>query len=66
METAQDALNGFRLIVLNKMGRKPDGGKDVFIEEFGKPAAVVSETLGPQQLNFTQRCIEYLHVKDDR
>ncbi len=53
MKASEDALNGFRLVVLKKMSRKPDGGEDGLIEELGKPAAVVSETSRLHELYVT-------------
>jgi hypothetical protein len=45
------------------MGGEVESSEGGSIVELGKPTTVISETLGPEDLDITQRSIENLHPR---
>jgi lipopolysaccharide/colanic/teichoic acid biosynthesis glycosyltransferase len=63
MQPTQNTANRFRLIVLKKVRRQPDGVESGRIEKFGEPTPVIPEALRSEEFDTIQRCIDNLHLE---
>ncbi len=61
VETAEDALAGERLVVLDEGGGEAGGSEGRCIEELGEPATLISEAARLKQLDIGERRIEDCH-----
>jgi len=61
MEPAKDAFSRERLIILNKIVRKPSSSKGYLIKNFRKPTATIPKTAGFKEFDVVQRGTYNLH-----
>ncbi len=61
MEPTKNPFSRERLVILNKIGRKPSRSKGFLIKYFCEPAATIPKAPGFKEFNIVQRGIYNLH-----
>jgi len=63
VESAEDALGGAGLVILDKRGREIKPGKRILVVNFGEPAATISVAPGLDKFNVFQWSVEKGHIR---
>ena len=61
VKSAEDALSGKGLIVLNELTRESGGREGTLVENFREPTATIAKAPGLNQFDIEQRGIKNLH-----
>ena len=61
VKAAKDTARGFRLVVLDEAVGEAGGGERLFVEDFGKPTALIAEASGAAKKDLVQRCSRNAH-----
>lgn len=62
MKAAENSFYGVGLVVLDKLGGESGGGEGIFVEDFSKPTATISESSGLKEFDVPKWGFEDLHL----